>query len=239
MNKINFFLFLMVCQLPIKSAVAEDLHWGYMHFPPFTYADKHHIVHGSLAKIVKNVTSRAKVSVSSTQYPNRRAYKMIEDGIINFAVMIKSHTVNSESHIMSRFPVSKYMLNAYWIGNKKPIKQLDMLQDSSVVLIAGYRYGNGREYIENKRHKITITSNVENHNRAFESLSRGRADYMLGYAGPAEIALGSQIIDGLKNSLVEEFEVFFVITKESKNAENIMRRLEEAYIDIYGLPQVN
>jgi hypothetical protein len=78
---------------------------------------------------------------------------MIEDGIINFAVMIKSHSVNNESHLISQFPVSTYRLKGYWIGNKNPIKQLEMLQGSSVVSIAGYRYGNGRGYIENKSNK--------------------------------------------------------------------------------------
>ena len=87
--------------------------------------------------------------------------------------MIKRYTVNSETHIISRFPVSKYILNAYWVGNKKPIKQFEQLQGSSVIMIAGYRYGNGngREYIENMGDKITIISNVENHTRAFESLN--------------------------------------------------------------------
>jgi polar amino acid transport system substrate-binding protein len=112
-----------------------------------------------------------------------------------------------------------------------------MLQGSSVLLIAGYRYGNGRKYIASN--KITITSNVENHIRAFESLVLGRADYMLGYEAPAKTALGPRTINNLQNSLVKEIEVFFVINKQTNNAENIMRRLEQAYIDIYGLPQVN
>jgi hypothetical protein len=122
MNKTYFFLLLMIFQLPLKPAMAETLRWGYLYFPPFTYEDKNHIAHGSLAEIVKSVTSKVNISVSSVQYPNRRAYKMIEDGIINFAVMIKSHNVNRESHLISQFPVSKYRLNAYWIGHKKPIK---------------------------------------------------------------------------------------------------------------------
>jgi len=66
----------------------------------------------------------------------------------------------------------------------------------------------------------------------------GRAEYILGYEGPAEIALNSQTIDNLQNSLVRKFEVFFVLTKDIKDAANIMRRLEQSYIDIYGLPHV-
>lgn len=236
MKKIYFFLLLTVCQLPQNSAVAESLRWGYLYFPPFTYEDKNQVAQGSLAEIVKKVASKANISVSSVQYPNRRAYKMVDEGIINFAVMIKSRTVNSETHFISQFPVSKYKLNAYWIGKKKPIKQFEELQDSSVILIAGYRYGYGRKYIEDKDNKVTITSNVENHTRAFESLVLGRADYMLGYEGPAQIALGTHTIDNLQTSLLKEFDVYFVLTKETKNAENIMRRLEQSYIDIYGLP---
>jgi polar amino acid transport system substrate-binding protein len=236
-NKLAFFLLLLIFQTPLNLVLAETLRWGYLNFPPFTYRDKHQDVQGSLADIVKNVTSKANISVRSLQYPNRRAYKMIEDGNINFGVMIKSQVVNNESHLISRFPVSKYMLNTYSIGNKKPITQLEQLQGSSVILIAGYRYGNGREYIENKHNNITIASNVENHTRAFESLVRGRADYMLGYAGPAKAALISLTIDNLQSSLVREIEVFFVLTKETKDAENIMRRLEQSYIDIYGLPK--
>lgn len=225
--------------MPLNLALADTLRWGYLNFPPFTYADEHQVAQGSLADIVKSVTSKANISVRSLQYPNRRAYRMIEDGNINFGVMIKSQIVNSKSHLISRFPISRYMLNAYWIGNKKPIKQLEELQGSSVILIAGCLYGTDREYIENKGNKISITSNIENHTRAFESLVRGRADYMLGYAGPAELALSSQTIDNLQNSLMREVEVFFVLTKETKDAENIIERLEQSYIDIYGLTQIN
>jgi polar amino acid transport system substrate-binding protein len=97
----------------------------------------------------------------------------------------------------------------------------------------------GADILRTRVIKITITSNLENHARAFESLGLGRADYMLEYEGPAEIALGPRTIDNLQNILVKEIEVFFVITKETKNAENILRRLEQAYIDIYGLPQID
>lgn len=237
MNKAYLFLLLMISQLPHKLALAETLKWGYLNFPPFNYADKDHVAQGSVADMIKDVTSKANISVSSFQYPNRRAYMLMENGNINFTVIPKNLIINKEKHLISQFPVSKIKLNAYWIGNKPPIKKFEELQGMTVILIAGYRYGSGREYFENKNNKVTITSNVENHSRAFDSLVKGRADYMLGYKGPAEIALRFRTIGKLQHSLVSEFDAFFVLTKETKDAENIMKRLEQSYIDIYGLPE--
>ncbi|MFT5840709.1 MAG: hypothetical protein ACI9UT_003223 [Flavobacteriales bacterium] len=55
---------------------------------------------------------------------------------------------------------------------------------------------------------------------------------MLLYAYLAEIALGFQTIYNLYNSLVKEFKVFFMVTKEIKCTEDIMLSLEQSYIDV-------
>ena len=78
MNRLYFFLLIMIFQLPLTSAFAETLRWGYLNFPPFIFEDKHQVAQGSITDIVKNMTTKANITVRSVQYPNRRAYKLID-----------------------------------------------------------------------------------------------------------------------------------------------------------------
>ena len=239
MNKSLLYLLLLIFLYSPTLAIAETLRWGYLNFPPFNYEDKNGIARGSLVDIVNSVSSKAHISIGAYQYPNRRAYQMIDDGRINFAVIPKSLIVNQQHHLISQFPVAHLTLNVYWIGNKSPINKISELQGASVILITALQYGNGREYLENKANNISIAINVENHRRAFEALLLGRADYMLGYAGPTRMVLNSKSIENLQSSQVSKHKVYFVLAKETKDAANIMQSLEHAYVDIYGRPQLD
>ncbi|MBF0259446.1 MAG: hypothetical protein HQK62_11505 [Desulfamplus sp.] len=73
---------------------------------------------------------------------------------------------------------------------------------------------------------------TDGHELAFKKLQGKRADYLLDYSAPAEKTLKSITIPGIQSHSISLLDVFLIISKKTPDAENLLKKLEQAFIDL-------
>lgn len=215
------------------SAADEQLKWVYGHVPPYIFMGEDFKPYGFHAEIIKNILKHANIKYQPIFVPNRRAKKMVNDGSIPFAMAPLVALENRDDFNISPNIVIKIDLHAYWIGEQKPINQASDLNGESVVLITSFNYSGLRDYIEDPKNKVKLTVEVENHKRALTALSKGRANYMLGYRQPVDLMQLEMNVQNLNSRLLLQTDNHLFINKSVKNSRQIMDKLERAYSELY------
>lgn len=207
----------------------DEIRWGFAEFPPHLYLDANGNPNGEFARIVQTIFKQAGIEYQILNRPNRRALNAINTGLSEFSIGPVFVLDNPEDYYISEAVVAKVTVSAFWVGNKSPIVNMDDLVSRSVILISSFKYAGYRDFIENPTNKVTLAVNVENHVRALRALSRGRADYMLGYRAPTLLADLEVQIASLNSSDLYDVDIRFFLRKSATHAEEKMRKLQTAY----------
>lgn len=230
----NRFLFLLIIVFCSNySSATETLEWAFGHVPPYIYMEKDGQPYGIHAEIIKNILKHAGIKYKPVSVPNRRARKMVNDGVIPFAMGPLVALDNLEDFHISHIIVAKIDLRTYWIGDKKTVTSPRDLNGESVAVITSFDYSGLRSYLDDPVNKIKIAVEVENHKRALSALSKGRATYMLGYRQPVDLMQLEMNVQHLNSYPMLQTDNHLFINKSVKNSREIMDKLEQAYSELY------
>jgi polar amino acid transport system substrate-binding protein len=74
------------------------------------------------------------------------------------------------------------------------------------------------------------TDPADGHALAFKKLEKGRSDYLLDYKQPAEEIIKKEKLTGLKFSALKTLKLIFIVSKKAPDAENLLKKIDAAYL---------
>ncbi len=201
------------------------LNFGYVEFKPFTYTNAEGKPDGFLYKIVEDTLNKANIKFKTASLlPSMRLKEYLKSGEIDFWVGIDSNDLYTEMTFVGSKPITNITLQIYYVGDKKQLTSIEDLNDQSLMMMRGYGYGgvtNG--LLKDKVKKYTYT---RTHSTGFKMLESGRAKFLLAYERPANEYLLTHSIDNLHSITVSSFPIYFMLSKQTENAEKILAQLE-------------
>lgn len=219
---------MLMVQIYGDSVSAETLRLGYIEFPPYTYTTESGEPAGLLIDLAKKIYPEAGFDFTATSYPVRRLANYIGSGDLDIWMGLKTLPEFEGKTYIGKAEIAELVLLSYTRGPKPPILKKEDLSGKSVIVMRGYSYGGWINYIEDPANKVNYI-NANKHDAAFKMLLAGRADYLLDYKDPSEKALETVKIPDLSSNLISSFPCYFVVSKELKNGQEVVDRLDKAY----------
>lgn len=169
--------------------------------------------------------------------PAARLFEHLRDGQTDFSILVKG-TALDKCCLVSKRPVAGTELRVYHRKGKRPVASREDLAGKEIITIHGYTYGSLLPFIKDPANRIGNNGTVS-HESAFAMLERGRADYLLDYAGPAQEVLADHPIHDLDYDVIERLDVHLVLNRTYPDAEAVMKRLEAIAetLTIDGIPK--
>lgn len=228
---IKFFaVVVMVLYLIFPSSIqAEPLRVGVLDFPPFYVVKSEFEVSGILADIIRKTLDRAGVKYVVSGFPPKRLYFNLADGTSQLFMGVRG-VPEYEGHVLySNIKIEEIEVRLYTLKDKPLLSSLNDLKGKKVITQRGYSYGGISTFLEDPANKITVDP-TDGHDLLFKKLIRGRADYLLDYNQPAESVIKKDKITGLKYSIIKKLKVQFIISKKTPDAENLLKKIDAAYL---------
>jgi polar amino acid transport system substrate-binding protein len=230
---IILFLLLAICMLSGYAIAREKTYRvGLLDFPPFAVIEKSGQYSGILVELLEKVLKKANVSYTVIPVPQKRLFQGLAKGDLDIYMGIKGVPAYDGKVLFSDTPVSDIDLRIYALKKAKLIQNRDELRGKKLIVIMGYGYGGLIEYLKHPANNITLDSTVT-HELAFRKLKAGRADYVLDYNRPANLAL---VKEGLENAVhshsLAHLNIYFIVSKKAPDALKLMKKMEAAYLSL-------
>lgn len=179
-----------------------------------------------LLRLAAPLFERAGLPWRARTLPAARLFEYLRDGQTDFSMLVKSPALD-KCCLVSRRPVAVTELRVYRRKDRPPVTARQALAGQEVITVHGYTYGTLLAHIRDPANGV-ISHGTASHDAAFAMLERGRADYLLDYAGPAQEVLARQPIPDLAYDVIDRLDVHLVLSRAYPDAEATMARLEEA-----------
>jgi len=222
-----FSFFLLVPNL----SSALQLKAGSTDFPPFYVINNDGSASGIYVDIMERTLEHAGLNYRLDIYPTKRLYRNLGVGETDLFLGIKGSPEYDNDVLYSKMAISQLQMRIYAIGNTPLPSIKEDLNGHSVITMRGYGYGGLITYLENPNNSIEVTSTSE-HRSSFLMLKNKRADYVINYKQPSKTALAALRIDDLKYTSFYDAKVYFIMSKKTINAQQVMKKLEHAYLDL-------
>lgn len=209
----------------LTQVLAKPLTFGYVEIPPFTYTNEDGKADGFIMDLVDRTFKKANVEYTTISLPAIRLKEYLKYGKVDVWVGIYSSTDYGDVAHIGQKAFSYLTLNAYFIGDKQAITKKQQLKDQSIITMHGYSYGGLAEYIADSANNVK-DNKTKTHESAFNMLKSKRGDYVLGYHLPAQQYLESNPITELQHSLISQLPMYFIVSKQTPNAEQVIEHLE-------------
>lgn len=228
MNVISTHLLLLLT-LPAlifaSHVVAEQkpaLHWGYVHFPPYFVETAPETAEGELALLLQRVMQELQLEMRAQQYPNRRMISLLNEGGLDLAMVMSSVLTQQHLYLRSAQPVAMLELAVYWQPGTRPVRQLNDLYNSRLIVMSGYTYGGLREKLEPAYGLIRQLVEIEQHRLGIEALELDRGEYFLSYRHtmPAD---SEQM---LNHHILDSIEMFLWLRQALPNSGLLMQQID-------------
>ncbi|WP_419797056.1 MAG: substrate-binding periplasmic protein [Terasakiella sp.] len=200
---------------------------GIFNFPPFYTKNRYSQAEGILVDYANQALKEgglvAKYEISSAALLIERLGK----GEIDAGMLIR-HPALLDKAFYSKKPINQIQLVAYRYDTAPALSRLEDLAGKRVLTIAGYGYGGTLKKLSKEGIEPTYIT-ARNIEQAFVMLAARRADYFLTYLKPAEAfrknKTTAQSTQELTADPLSSFNVHWVVSKASENAEMIMKNL--------------
>jgi len=208
---------------------SQELVLGYIEFPPFTYTNQHGSADGTLLKEAQKIIEQAGFQVNTIHLPAARLKKHLEIGEVDLWLGIKPPKDLEDKVLLGKQKLSTIRLNLYSLLAKEAIDIAD-LKGQEVIVIRGYSYGGVIDYLNDSKNNIKIHE-THDHAAAFKMLAKKRANYLLAYQKPSDLALQQLTIDKLKVNNLSTLPIYFIVSKRDSNAKAVLATLEHLLIE--------
>ena len=226
--RILLFIFLVFqCCFTIASEVKA----GTTNFPPFYVINSYGSASGIYLDIMESTLKHAGISYRLDIYPTKRLYRNLGLGKTDLFLGIKGSPEYDDNVLYSKIAISQIQMRIYAIGNTPLPSVKEEINGHKIITMRGYGYGGLVAYFADPENNIEVTS-TSKHRSSFLMLKRKRADYVINYKHPSETALADLTIENLKYTNFYDAKVYFIVSKETPNAQRLMDKLEQAYLDL-------
>ena len=231
--KLGFYLKALIIALFISGLVpravgAQTIELGYIEFPPIFSTNSAGKPEGVLIDLASKVIPKAGYKWRATSYPTKRMAEYIANGKLHLWIGLKALPEFKGTTIVGDSVVVKITLQAYTVGEKASILKKEDLKGKSIIIMRGYSYGGWVNFIKDPASNVNFIQ-AASHVAAFKMLKAKRADYLLDYRLPSEKALEEVTIPNLKFNTIIAIPAYFVVSKKTPNAEEVLERMEAAY----------
>ncbi len=178
-----------------------------------------------LLGLARELFTRAELDWYATPYPAKRMFRRLSEGDSMFSMLVRAPALQ-KCCLFSQQPVTSTELRVYRRNGVPAISSYQELAGKQVVALLGYSYGKIGRFIRDKANRVALSETARHHN-AFMMLQRGRADYVLDYAGPSEEVLAAIPIPDVDYDVLTRLDVHLVLSKSYPDARLLMERLEQ------------
>lgn len=219
-------------------AQTGHLKYGYIEFPPFTYTDSDKKPNGFLVDWASKIFPKAGYQFSSQSFPVLRLADYIVEGKIDVWMGLKTLPQFKGTTYKGAVKITDLVLKAYTKKKIKKIIKKEDLSGSSVIILRGYSYGGWIQYIKDPKNKVMYIK-ANKHTSALKMLNAGRADYLLDYKAPCEIAQREVKVEGLKFNTIKALPIYFIVSKKVINGGKVLKDIERIFIKLKKAGQLN
>lgn len=177
-----------------------------------------------LLRVAAQLFAKAGIAWRNQSYPAARMFKYLQDGSAQFSMLVRAPMLQ-DCCLWSRKPITAVEIRVYHLAHKPAIKTSDDLVGKSVITVHGYSYGGLLRTINDEGSRIRNETALT-HASAFKMLARGRADYVIDYAGPAGEVLAADPLATVRSELLSRRDVYLVLSRTYPDAPKVMARLE-------------
>ena len=211
-------------------ALAGDraYHLGVLDFPPYSVIEKSGACKGIMVDLMERVLKHAGIPYAVKGFPQKRLFSNLSTGKTDIYMGIKGVPFYQGKVIFSNFVVADLDLRVYARKGTPLIQTIEQLKGKKVIVIMGYGYGGLVRFLKDPANHITVDPS-HTHTIAFRKLKAKRADYVLDYRRPASIAMEDVGIEGVQSHSISKLGIYFIVSKKTPGAEELMERMEMAY----------
>ncbi|MCC5827350.1 transporter substrate-binding domain-containing protein [Alkalimonas sp.] len=222
-------LFLGVGLLLLQSkAIAQaPLHWGFVHFPPFYFQTEDGKAAGQLADFVAELMAELERDYTFEQYPNRRMIHLLNEGALDFALVMTSVLKDHSLYRISQRPITSMQLSAFWLGERSEVERVGDLFGSRVILMSGFSYGGMRFMLEPGYGVVREVVEVNEHALGIEALRLNRGDYLLNYKETATLQSAVDDVADIHHSVLKTIDVYFLLRADLPDSEALMQQIDQ------------
>ncbi|MCG4454049.1 MULTISPECIES: ABC transporter substrate-binding protein [unclassified Pseudomonas] len=223
---------LYCAQLAVAQAAAvtgqPPIRVGYIEFAPYSYTDEHGQPAGHLLEFMQQVAQQAGYQTQFTQYPSYRLFKSMENGQVEMCPSLIHHPLMSSYTLRSRYLVARLMLNLYY-KDRLPPAQLEDLRDARVLRIQGLSYlGSPLAALARQPAHGIVMVTAPTHMAAVQMMALRRADYLLDYLDPAEVAFSKSKLPLLPSVTLLQQDFTIAYAMASPRARQLRDDLDRA-----------
>jgi polar amino acid transport system substrate-binding protein len=216
---------------------AQEIKAGTTTFPPFYVINPDNSISGILVNIMEKTLTHAELTYRLDIYPTKRLYHNLGTGDTHLFLGIKGSPEYDSNVLYSSTPISQIQMRIYATGNTPLPTTKEDINGHKIITMRGYGYGGLVNYFSDPQNNIQVTS-TSKHRSSFLMLKNKRADYVINYKHPSETALKDLKISGLKYTNFYDAKVYFIVSKGTPNAEEVLRKLEQAYSELIELGEL-
>ncbi len=226
----SFFLIFLFIFFSFNTLNANTYRVGILHFPPYFVYEDGKELSGTLLNLLKKVLNKTGVEYPVQGFPPSRLYNNLKVGNVDIWLGIKGVKAYDKEVLYSKASPAAIDLRIFTRGDVIiPLKKKD-LNGKSIIVIRGYSYGGFIDYLKNPINKIKIYP-TNNHYQAIRMLKAKRANYLLDYKRPANWT-GKVLSSDLTDKSLKTINLYFIVSKKSKDHVKLMKMIEVAYSKI-------
>lgn len=208
---------------------------GHIDFPPLIYPNASGESVGFIADVTRLVLERCGLfpKYKLVTLPTKRVMNYLISGQTPFTPLIKGIPILEDKVIYSDSELAAVRINAYHIGERAWIEDLNDLKGKQVIGLRGYSYG-GRitQFISDPANEI-VYHLCDSHESGFGMLLRKRGDCFIDYQSPSEVVFKTLKIENLQSTKLAVMHVFFNISKNTPDYLKLKEGLDRAYRELF------
>ncbi len=209
----------------------EPVKVTYVEVPPATYTNDNHEAAGFLIEAICKVLQEAGYSWTTRPYPPNRMIMNMISGDAHLWIGPPTKSKLKGNVLVGELPITELYFRAYHYGDFGPIEKKEDLLGRRVIILRGYDYGGWSEYIKNSEGRIKYFIS-DDHEQALMALSKGRGDILLDYELPITEISASNKKRQLKSSKRFRQSMYFLVSKNAPEAENLMASINRAHLNL-------
>lgn len=232
-------LILVIClSVVFPHAIrAQEIKAGMLIFPPYFVDNGDQPPSGIYLDVMKKTLQHAGLSYQLKIYPAKRLYTNLGNGETDLYLGIKGAPEYEGKVLYSKTSISKIQMRIYAVGDTPlPLTKED-LQAHKISTIRGYSYGGLVSYFSDPKNNIDVAATAE-HLSSFLMLKDKRVEYVVNYKHPSETVLENLSIPKIKYTNFYSVDVYFIVSKSTPDAAEILQKLERSYLELVELGEL-
>ncbi|MCP4159554.1 MAG: transporter substrate-binding domain-containing protein [Deltaproteobacteria bacterium] len=223
----HLFLIILLIFFSLNTLKANTYRVGILHFPPYFIYEEDKELSGTLLKLMKKVLNRTGIEYSVQGFPPSRLYNNLKVGNVDIWLGIKGVKAYDKEVLYSKASPAAIDLRIFTRGDVIIPSKKKSLNGKGIIVIRGYSYGGLIDYLKNPINEIKIYP-TNNHIQAIRMLKAKRANYLLDYRRPANWT-GKALSSDLTDKSLKKINLYFIVSKKSKDHVKLMNMIETAY----------